>query len=373
MGSLLANRGDQQELLWVNPLAYKRGHLNHLDLAPNGRSDATEGVRIGATGLIWLFYTKMLYRLQRDFETYAFPYDWRRDVFATARRLRTFIEAALGASRFDKVTLVGHSMGGMVIMAYLAGEKTRAHAEQHVQRAITLGTPFRGALSAVTMMVSPDDPKMKAAKALNPANDPQRLLLSFPSIYQILPAPPALSPDWKPLSDLDVWNPAVWQDDHVPIHTAHLGKGLAYHQAVAAADPQVPIYCVVGVNYDTPASLMSRLTGMVTRIKEGPEGGDGTVAVRSAIFKNRPAYYVHEVHVELTMENRVIRAIGDFMAGQEPGDLARTIDDVVIGDLPFRGEPILPGTAVDAGTLTEKIEADAPLDHQEMRALYMPM
>jgi len=50
------------------------------------------------------------------------------------------IRAATGAA---KVTLVAHSMGGLVARAYL-----RRHGAQHVRRLVTLGTPHHGSVHA---------------------------------------------------------------------------------------------------------------------------------------------------------------------------------------------------------------------------------
>ena len=60
---------------------------------------------------------------------FAFPYDWRRDVRETAKEFAAFVDEVLARTKllrhykgFDavnKVDLVGHSMGGLIICEYL--------------------------------------------------------------------------------------------------------------------------------------------------------------------------------------------------------------------------------------------------------------
>jgi triacylglycerol lipase len=64
-------------------------------------------------------------------------------VFASIDRYAAVIEPAVqqlrAATGHDKVVLVGHSMGGLAIRAWM-----RAHGTQHAAGAITLGTPHVG-------------------------------------------------------------------------------------------------------------------------------------------------------------------------------------------------------------------------------------
>lgn len=380
MGSLLEDVGNNPELLWINPLAYLKGHLNHLDLAHDGRRDATPGVRVTAPAPLWLVYGKMLLRLQREYEVYTFPYDWRRSTADMALQLHRFIKDKLADSPRDKVTLVGHSLGGLVIMDYLIGEMTRAYAERVVRRVITLGTPFRGVVEAVSILSNSDDPKLRAAKALNRANDPQRMVRSFPSLYQILPAPKGLYNGWDPLPEVDIWDVQPWLDQGIALDAGHLAQAKAHHQALAAADPQVPLYTVVGVYYETPVQLLSKALGDLPRkVREGLQGGDGTVEVASATYKNRPVYFVHEVHIELVLEKEVIFGIMDWVEGDEPHRLVKHIDEVVLDDVPMRAvefEPQAAGeeeAAVDYDVIAEKVRADEPLDYQELKEFYTLM
>ncbi len=57
-----------------------------------------------------------------------------------ARQLQNAVEKLLDKTGRSKVDLIGHSMGGLVILHYL----NQLNGAQRVQRVITLGTPFSG-------------------------------------------------------------------------------------------------------------------------------------------------------------------------------------------------------------------------------------
>ncbi|MBN1312151.1 MAG: alpha/beta fold hydrolase [Anaerolineae bacterium] len=370
-GSVLENVGRGAEVLWLNPIAFLKGHLNHLDMAEDGQSNAIPGIRIEAPNPIWIVYAKMLLRLQYAYEAYTFPYDWRRAPDAHIQQLQQFIDQKLAASDKTKVTLIGHSMGGLVILDYLTHEKTRKHAEQVVARAITLGTPFRGTLDAVVNLARGDDPKMEIARKLNRANDPQKMLRSLPGMYTILPAPKELYPDWNPIPDLDIWSPDTWQQANIPINRRLLEQGREHHAHVAAADPQIPFYSIAGTYCDTPVKLSGNLLTAIPRyLREGIQGGDGTVEVSSATFKDCPAYFVQEVHIELVLESKVIEGIMHWVEGGEPAGLVRQINEVVQDDMLLRGTTFAPQAIFNATQTAQKISANQALSREDIMALF---
>ncbi|MBN1427921.1 MAG: alpha/beta hydrolase [Anaerolineae bacterium] len=371
MGSVLENVGEDAEVLWLNPIAFLKGHLNRLDMTEDGQANAAPGIHIEAPSPIWIVYAKMLLRLQYAYEVYSFPYDWRRAPDDHAQRLRQFIDEKLAASDKKKVTLVGHSMGGLVILDYLTGEQTRSHAERVVARAVTLGTPFRGTLDAVINLARGDDPKMEIARKLNKSNDPQKMLRSLPGMYTVLPAPRELYPHWNPLPDLDIWDPDTWQQAGIPINSRLLARAQEHHACIAAADPQVPFYTVIGTYCNTPVELSGNLLTAIPRyLREGIQGGDGTVEVSSATFKDRPAYFVQEVHIEMVLESTVIEGIMHWVDSGEPTTLVRAIDKVVQDDTLLREATFVPQAIRNTGQLTRKISANEALNRADIVTLF---
>lgn len=371
-GSLLEDVGSGAEVLWVNPLAFLSGHLNHLDMTDDGTKDVTPGVRVEATKPIWIVYAKLILALQQNYEIYSFPYDWRRTPGHAALKLKGFIDDKIAGSPRKQVTLVGHSMGGLVATDYLVGDATKAHAAKNVKRVITLGTPFRGALEALIMLARGDDPKMQIAKKLNRANDPIKMLRSFPGMYTVLPAPNDLYPDWRPIPDLDIWDPQTWKSSNLTVNANHLAAGKAHHQMYAAADPQTPLYTVVGVYYPTPVQLLGKMFSAIPNyIRDGLMGGDGTVEGLSATFKDRQSYFVQEVHIELVLEKAVIDAIKTWVEGGQPTTLVQDINKVRQNDVPTRSATPVAPMAVRTEQVANKVSSDQSLNNNDIKALFM--
>jgi hypothetical protein len=193
-------------------------------------------------------------------------------------------------------------------------------------------------------------------------------------MYEILPAPGELYPgeDWDPAPGDDIWNPQTWLDQGVPIRAGHLARALEHHEMLAQADPQVPIYSVIGALYNTPVKLKGGLRGMFERLIDGAAGGDGTVPVTSAMRRASPNFYVNEVHTELVIENAVIDGIRDWVEGGQPDRLVKQVADVVPGDLPLRGASMTAEAqeALSPGEIARKSLAGEPLDHAELAALH---
>jgi pimeloyl-ACP methyl ester carboxylesterase len=74
-------------------------------------------------------------------KSYFFGYDWRMSAAnpVTQRRLNNLVNRALAESGQEQVTIVAHSMGGLVTRWYV--ERNAAK----VARVVTMGTPFWGA------------------------------------------------------------------------------------------------------------------------------------------------------------------------------------------------------------------------------------
>lgn len=369
-GSVLENAGgSRKEVVWLNPFALLQGRMNHLDLADDGVTDATEGVTIEAPRPLWVAYAKIILRLQHEFSAPVFAYDWRKATTHNARLLRDFINEQLPASGFERVVLVGHSMGGLVITDYLTMPETKAEAEQKVRTVVTLGTPYRGAMEAVLAFANPDDPKFSVLAKVNKNNDAHRMVLTWPGMYHLLPAPNNLYPGWSPLPDLDIYDPAVWRDHNIAIKENHLAAAKAHHQMLAAADPQVPYHLVAGTYYDTPISIMGTMLSGEPKINRDENGGgDGTVEVSSAIFNDRGCYYLQELHVELVLDQDVIDTVVDWCRGGSPSLLANEIAAVVQNDLPLRGSASDP-RAVSPDQIAQKLNSNQGLTAREMKAM----
>lgn len=110
----------------------------------------------------------------------AFPYDWRRDCRANARKLQRVIARKLPQWRSHsgagdaKVILLTHSMGGLVARYYTEV----LEGWRDCRALVTFGTPHRGSVNAVNFLAN-------GYKAL--FLEMTETLRSFTSVYQLLP------------------------------------------------------------------------------------------------------------------------------------------------------------------------------------------
>jgi pimeloyl-ACP methyl ester carboxylesterase len=217
---------------------------------------------------------------------FEFPYDWRRDNRAAARKLKRFIDEALPRWRSHsgagdaKCILLAHSMGGLVARHYLEV----LEGWRDCRALVTFGTPHRGSPKALNMLSN-------GYKILFDLTEPLR---SFTSVYQLLPIYPIVDVegDWKRVSDVD----------GLPgLDRKRSEESLRFHRAIEVAvdahrneatylDPLTSyrILPVVGVAQPTLQSAIFKNGGLSvddalpTGVPDQLRGGDGTVPRLSA-------------------------------------------------------------------------------------------
>ena len=142
----------------------------------------------------------------RPANLFAFPYDWRLSNRVSAQRLDEGITVKLDAWRRHtgdqeaKVLLIAHSMGGLVSRYWL--EVLEGWRE--CRALVTFGTPYRGSLDAVGYVAH----GYKKAFV-----DLTEVLLSCPSVYELLPIYRAIQRDgswYRPAEiELPVLDPSM--------------------------------------------------------------------------------------------------------------------------------------------------------------------
>jgi pimeloyl-ACP methyl ester carboxylesterase len=122
----------------------------------------------------------------RHIEEYA--YDWREDIDATAQDFQKWAQRFAG----KKVVIVAHSMGGIVAWHW----KHRYAASQRPFKLIglvVLGSPLLGTCEAGRMLIQGykaprDSPSWEKWATDNIFGQAHAAVLTFPSVYQLLPA-----------------------------------------------------------------------------------------------------------------------------------------------------------------------------------------
>lgn len=234
-----------------------------------------------------------------DASLFPFPYDWRRDNRAAARRLERFVAQQLpvwrrgGGGPGAKLILIGHSMGGMIARYYL--EVLGGH--EHARALYTFGTPHRGSLNALSSLVNG---QKIAWIDVSPA------LRSFTSTYQLLPTYDVVERDGAFLSVAAIGDigglsqakaAAARAQFHDPIRAAALAR------ADAASDY---VYTAI-VGTQQPTNQAARLVGGRLSVDQGlpsllrqrsyPEFGDGTVPLYAAMPPGARADTLQRVYV----------------------------------------------------------------------------
>lgn len=333
LGSLLASARGLSALLWFNPMVLMDGHVNLLDLAPDGRTDRSPDVEIMPVGIEKLTYLEMIRTLASHSRLYQFPYDWRRHIEYNADLLRDSIRRWNAAEPARRYSIVCHSMGGLVARAYLA--RHPEEAERLVERVIMIGTPFNGA-PTVAMTFTEEQHPGRLVSRLNEQNNMLGLTCSFPSLYQLLPAPRELFRCQRDYPfDWDIYDATAWG---LPwIRQDYLDDARALHQLLDRSDPQVELFNIVGCHRRTiseirknPGNAESPLDPVY--VDSGPDSGDQHVPLWTARDERVHTFYVEESHGRLVSNPQVLAGVVNLLYDQPAG---------LPSDLPEPSRPLL--------------------------------
>ena len=150
----------------------------------------------GGSSTSWFALRRALSADGRTVVTFDYP-PWGPSVEELADRLTATVEGVLAASGAEKVHLVGHSLGGVIIAQALSGDRLA----RHVDLVVTLGSPFGGCPWA--HLLSPL-PLVRAIRATSPL------------LRRLAAAPPPAGVRWLAFaSALDQVVPA---DRAIPAH-----------------------------------------------------------------------------------------------------------------------------------------------------------
>jgi pimeloyl-ACP methyl ester carboxylesterase len=260
---------------------------------------------------------------------FEFPYDWRRDIRFTAKRLAQQAPRWLHAWRNShgghpdaRLILVGHSMGGIVsryFLECLGGWKdTRA--------LITFGTPHRGSFMALQALA------LGFRKDLGPLNlfDLTEMVRSLPSAYQLLPIYPCVQ-----LPDGSLVRPGEAQGIG-GLDPARAAQGLAFQREIESAmlansrnsaylERGYNLHPVVGTFQPTLQGMRVAASGALEMLHSDPDGtdnaGDGTVPRVSAFpleeRHHARVMYSPTSHASLQNAFEVLAHVQGVLTGQD--------------------------------------------------------
>ena len=182
MGSHLAANGDK---IWLDPVKLAIGRLTRIAM----NTDA----QVSEAGFVNLAYGRLADHLSATHTLIRFAYDWRQPIANLGKKLATTLRSALADNPDKPVRILAHSMGGLVVRAAFAHDKTLwdAIVARDGGRLVMLGTPNHGADLFVDTLLGQSD-TIRTLARVDLRHDMQDILdivAGFPGAVHLLPAP----------------------------------------------------------------------------------------------------------------------------------------------------------------------------------------
>jgi pimeloyl-ACP methyl ester carboxylesterase len=267
-----------------------------------------------------------LYRKYGDDLT-DWPYDWRFDITANGRLLVEWLTAHPSSAPDGKWRIVGHSQGGLVVLAAAAGAAP-GEFDGLVSHACLVGAPMAGTFRAAEALLYGREDFGADADLVVMLRDAAR---SWPALVQMLPGWDAVvdgNDDPVP-ADLQLRHPTGWPAD-APLTDAQaalLPREEVFHKTLLdylAAPRGVELKVIMGLEQDTTLFIRRTSAGLPDSLKGQPEEpGDSLVpafrTVRWADGRiNGPVEFVKPnlPHAMLLKDPEVVGMVDAFFEGQ---------------------------------------------------------
>lgn len=329
------DNAQQQERIWLNPAGIVAGHLNRLRLNAHGLAEANAEHTITVTGMMKRPYGELLLTLAEHYYVRAFWYDWRKDFRLAAAQLQAQIDNWFPAG--EPVHLVAHAAGGLVARAYIHQFPQRWALGG--SKLIMIGTPNYGLYTA-PQAITGHLGLVRWVDLLDMRHDRsdfREIVKSFPSLYQLLPAPGLdFAPGVAPLYD------AATYGSELNVSQEHLTQALHFHAMLkeCVVDPQRMIYLAghnqptfIDVNCaalkDFDARQQPTIADDMAYLQKAYRlglNGDGTVPHSLGVLRTStgqpalPAYYIEALHGNLCSHPKVLMAIQELLAPSDKGE-----------------------------------------------------
>lgn len=351
MGSTIGRPRLGWDAIWLNPEAIGQGQLSKLSL---NRPPGTTDVR--AIDVLPMYYTALRVRL-RDVGMNAdfFAYDWRLSVMDLAKLL----EAQLAKESAASISLVAHSMGGLVCRAAV---KLNGPGIRKVKRIVMLGTPNFGSF-VPAQVLNVQYPFVNNVIAMDVTQSSSTLtrevFSTFPSLYQMLPSS-------EKYSLPDLFNPASWPKTLPRLDESLLAKSRLVQAGLPTKDDRFRL--IAGVDQETVTSVQKNADGRFEFFSTS--SGDGTVPLALAKLSDDQTWYVSETHGGLPRNLQVSEAVIELLQSADgtTSVLPKTWQATRGFEIPRRVEvPPLPFGGRDLRSLKRE-------DHQWlMESVYGPL
>ncbi|MFC3750102.1 alpha/beta fold hydrolase, partial [Paenibacillus sp. GCM10012306] len=353
----------QGNQIWKPRYSHLYGDVGLLKVDSNGEalnSDVTFKNSEYPTGQPLLeFYGPLIEYLKTDYNVVPFGYDFRRNNEMAAQELKTLINSL----NVKKVSIVGHSMGGLVATKYIQNARSVGEDDK-VRKLITLGTPYLGAPKAYATMNSgfflssiDKTPLKDKAGDLLLRNFLMGLAKNSVGVNELLPTQnyflsnqyyikKRTDKEWDytktftPMSSYSTTKSFLNSDISSPIFNSYIyNKSESFHNQLDIINTlnsiRNKLYIIAGYNLETPGIIIPRflkgVNGLETFIENDmdPVNGDKTVPLWSASvaenFQSRMYYAMQVEHSDLPKDAKVQAQVKNILAGGSADILTRSI------------------------------------------------
>jgi pimeloyl-ACP methyl ester carboxylesterase len=360
-GSILAQSSDATEV-WPNIdkmlVSTSDDYLDALSLDPSGdlvgSTIYAAGIlrdvnfKLGTVDLftddiygnIIIAFTRQGYQEGKDL--FVVPYDWRLDVSRSLGALTTAMTKAIAMSSNGKISIVAHSMGGLLVKAYFAS----VPSAPFLDKLVFVGVPQLGAPYAFKILNYGDDLGIPIANK----DEIKKIAQNMPSIYELLPSQKYISTLGSYVNDL-----GVEKGNSQLIDLAN-----AFHGVVDDMSLTMPnFYSIIGCGKPTITGFTLRDGGAFDLLQGS---GDGTVPMGSATNMTDPAhdYFVLSGrtgidHTGLMSDARpvalITALIGGVTSSSIPEGISTSSLDCNLTSTPFTDETTIQLSAASKGNM----------------------
>lgn len=321
LGSVLGDEGlpPFTDVVWLNPLRILTGAFTRLRLAVPGEPDPPPpGPPLSGGYPLPLYYSLLTRYLEGRGWRVVSPYaDWRLPVTTDAAILASVITSEAQA---NPVHLVCHSRGGLVARKAIQLLQQSGNIGM-VRRVIFMGTPHTGSLVAVSALCgwSYLQARLYSLSSYLPptlgdhlgVTDINRVMRSWPSLYELLPAPSA---PWLPASvRASLYLPATYADSPLSPVASYITAAAAHWSAMPPF-PLGPTWLfAVGRGVWTPNSIPDVSQIATPHTFDGDYTGDGTVPYASAAISPFPVISTPCQHDLLPADGRLYPVLHDAL------------------------------------------------------------
>jgi len=270
---------------------------------------------------------------EEELDLFIFPYDWRLDIQNSSLELRDKIDRIKSQTGAEKVDVIVHSMGGLLLKEYL-----RQYGGEFIGKFLDLGTPHRGSPKSFKILMYGDNLNASILFGLLGLNAERTKIISqnMPSVYQLLPSS-FYGNYLYDMDDLDgngargLLSYADTKEfmKNTGRNSTLVDRADIFHQGIDNLNPAdygVKTYNIVGCGVPTLGKIfvLNKETSGEVEYNISYTNGDGTVSLNSA--ENIPAlktYYAkNAVHATMPSTSGVKELLASILGGDEDFDIS---------------------------------------------------